>query len=123
MSIRASTCHSRSRKRESRFSPLSLQPLLCHFDLWEKSLVRHWGEISRSAQTAFAEKSIRCSGSAAHEGGKTLKKQVKFSNWEMGGQTLPSLRIHMELSYPTPPRAFFLARFEIALLTTEVYVF
>ncbi len=36
--------------RESRFSPLSLHPFHCHFDPWEKSLVRHWGEISRFAR-------------------------------------------------------------------------
>ncbi len=32
--------------RRSRFPFLSLQPLLCHFDPWEKSLVRERAEIS-----------------------------------------------------------------------------
>ena len=39
-----------SSNRESRFFPLSFKPLLCHFDSWEKSLVRQWGEISRFAR-------------------------------------------------------------------------
>ena len=52
------------------------------------------GEGTRSAQTALAKRPIRYGGSAAHEGGETLKKNVQFSNWGMGK---PTIALHFSL--------------------------
>ncbi len=60
---------------------VSLRPLLCHFDPWEKSLVRQWGEISR-----FARKDNRWLCFVI----STLGRNLLFDN---GGRFLVSLEM------------------------------